>query len=242
MKHVGISAVAIAAAALLFVPASAQEAGKAGGAGAGGAAAGGAAAGGGAAGGAGRVLPDGGAGQASPGMKPAEGAQPEPGARKNGENVGVSPDQPPKAPAEPAQNKAEGQNRPAAKPGAAEPAGKAQPGEAGQKGNPEAAGKPKGEGEADNKPNGTPRPAPKITTVQRTKIQETIREVHVAPVRVDFRIGIGVAVPRTVVLNPLPPAIITLVPGYEGFRFFVVPGQIVIVDPISLAIVAVLPL
>jgi hypothetical protein len=229
----------IVAVALLLGPASAQEGGKGGGAGGGAGVSGGAggAAGGGAAGGAGggqRLLPQGGAntggaGQASPGMKPAAGAEPAPGQRNQGENVGTSPAQPQttQGGATPERKETPGQT-------GGGNAGQAQPGQQGGAQN-NGAGKQAGQG-------GQARPAPKITNVQQTKIRETIKTVNVAPVHVDFHIGVGVAVPRTVELRPLPPAIIGIVPEYEDYRFFVVPGEIVIVDPVTFDIVAVLPL
>lgn len=89
---------------------------------------------------------------------------------------------------------------------------------------------------------GAARPAPKLSGEQRTKVRTAIEHIHVQPVHVNFKVNVGVAIPRTVELRPLPPEIITLVPDYEYFRFFVVPGEIVIVDPDTFEIVAILPL
>ena len=84
--------------------------------------------------------------------------------------------------------------------------------------------------------------AVQIDEKQAGAIRETLHEVHVDPVaEVDFDINIGVAVPSTVVLHPLPPRIVEIVPAYSGYQFFVLAdGTIIIVDPGTLHIVYVL--
>ena len=58
---------------------------------------------------------------------------------------------------------------------------------------------------------------------------------------VDFDINIGVAVPSTIVLHPLPPRIIEIVPAYASYQYFVLAdGTIIIVEPGSLQIVYVI--
>ncbi|WP_417020922.1 DUF1236 domain-containing protein [Candidatus Phyllobacterium onerii] len=80
-----------------------------------------------------------------------------------------------------------------------------------------------------------------VTAEQKTKIKQVITETKAEPVRdVNFEVNVGVAVPRTVELQPLP-RIVKLVPRYEGYRYFLlVDGRIVIVDPDSLEIVLVI--
>lgn len=81
-----------------------------------------------------------------------------------------------------------------------------------------------------------------ITTEQRTEIKQVITETRVEPVRdIDIDISVGVAVPRTIEVHRLPPRIIKIVPDYEGYLYFVLAdGRIVIVDPDSYEIVAIL--
>jgi hypothetical protein len=80
-----------------------------------------------------------------------------------------------------------------------------------------------------------------ITQEQKTEIRQVIVESDVKPVDVDFEVNVGVAVPTTVTLAPLPPRVIKLVPQYEGYRFFVLAdGRIIIVEPDTLKIVYVL--
>ncbi|MYZ50410.1 DUF1236 domain-containing protein, partial [Propylenella binzhouense] len=84
-------------------------------------------------------------------------------------------------------------------------------------------------------------PAPQISAEKKTKIRESVVNVGVKPVDVDVNVSVGVAVPRTVTLHPLPPTIISLVPEYEGYQFFLLPdGTIVIVDPTDYLIVTVI--
>ena len=49
------------------------------------------------------------------------------------------------------------------------------------------------------------------------------------------------AVPRTVTLAPIPQDIVVIEPGWRGFEYFLVGDEIVVVDPATLEIVAVLP-
>jgi hypothetical protein len=58
---------------------------------------------------------------------------------------------------------------------------------------------------------------------------------------VNFSLNVGTAVPRSVTLHTLPPAILTLVPAYRGFRYVLVGDDIVIIDPDTYEIVDVIP-
>ena len=81
----------------------------------------------------------------------------------------------------------------------------------------------------------------KLNTEQRTKITTVIRNEHVSPVtNVNFSISVGTRVPRDVGFRPLPTEIVTIYPDWRGYEFFLVRDQIVVVDPRTLEIVAVL--
>ena len=82
----------------------------------------------------------------------------------------------------------------------------------------------------------------KISTEQRTKITTVIRGEHVAPIdHVNFSIDIGTRVPREgVTFRPLPVEVVTIYPEWRGYEFFLIRDQIVVVDPRTLEIVAVL--
>jgi hypothetical protein len=58
---------------------------------------------------------------------------------------------------------------------------------------------------------------------------------------VTFDIRVGVVVPRTVRVAPLPVEIVEIQPAWRGFEYFLVGEEIVVVDPATLRIVAVLP-
>jgi hypothetical protein len=81
----------------------------------------------------------------------------------------------------------------------------------------------------------------KLSTEQRTKITTVIRDQHIAPVNnVNFSISVGTRVPREVSCHPLPASVVTIYPEWRGYEFFLVRDQIVVVDPRTLEIVAVL--
>jgi hypothetical protein len=81
----------------------------------------------------------------------------------------------------------------------------------------------------------------KMSSEQRTKITSVIREQHVAPVsHVDFSISVGARVPRDMSFHPLPAEIVTIYPEWRGYEFILVNNQILVVDPRTFEIVAVL--
>jgi hypothetical protein len=82
----------------------------------------------------------------------------------------------------------------------------------------------------------------KLSTEQRTKITTVIRSEHVAPVtNVNFSIAVGTRVPRDgVSFRPLPAEVVTIYPEWRGYEFILVRNQIVVVDPATYEIVAIL--
>ena len=81
----------------------------------------------------------------------------------------------------------------------------------------------------------------KLSTEQRTKITTVIRDQHIAPVNnVNFSISVGTRVPRDVSFHPLPAEVVTVYPEWRGYEFFLVRDRIIVVDPSTLEIVAVL--
>jgi hypothetical protein len=80
-----------------------------------------------------------------------------------------------------------------------------------------------------------------LSSEQRTEIRDVIVESRVEPVEIDVNLSVGVAVPRTVTLNPLPPRIIEIVPAYSGYQYFVLAdGRIIIVEPATYEVVYIL--
>jgi Protein of unknown function (DUF1236) len=82
-----------------------------------------------------------------------------------------------------------------------------------------------------------------LSDTQRTQIKSIIvRNHNVARVNnVNFDISVGTAVPRSIHFVVLPAEIVTIVPEYRGFDYIVVGDQLLIIDPNTLQIVAILP-
>jgi hypothetical protein len=81
-----------------------------------------------------------------------------------------------------------------------------------------------------------------FTAEQRTRIRETIIRSNNAPraTNVNFNITVGAVVPRTVRLAPLPALIVDVEPAWRGYMYFVVGDEIIVVEPNTLKIVAVI--
>jgi hypothetical protein len=93
---------------------------------------------------------------------------------------------------------------------------------------------------------GKPSPAGasvKLSDNQRNKIQATIGKNPGARVTTDvnFDVTVGAEVPRSVHVAVLPEDVIEIVPQYEGYDYVVVGDNILIIDPATMEIVAVLP-
>jgi hypothetical protein len=81
----------------------------------------------------------------------------------------------------------------------------------------------------------------KLSTEQRTQITSVIKEQRVSPVtNVNFSISVGTRVPRDVHFHALPERVVTIYPEWRRYKFILVKEQIVIVDPNTFEIVAVL--
>ena len=79
-------------------------------------------------------------------------------------------------------------------------------------------------------------------TAQIDQAEQRIRGQHIAPAtNVNFPVTVGTRVPREVGFHPLPTDIVTIYPEWRGYEFFLVRDEIVVVDPRTLEIVAVLP-
>jgi len=80
-----------------------------------------------------------------------------------------------------------------------------------------------------------------LSEQQRTNLHESIlKERNVNRVdRVNFSVNVGTRVPRSVRLAVLPATVISLVPQYRSYRYFVANDEICIVDPNTYEIVEV---
>jgi hypothetical protein len=83
----------------------------------------------------------------------------------------------------------------------------------------------------------------KLSSEQRSKIQKIVINEHNARrvAHVDFNIRVGSIVPRGKVhVVPVPSSIVEIEPEWRGFMYFLVGDQLVIVEPSTLKIVAVI--
>lgn len=80
-----------------------------------------------------------------------------------------------------------------------------------------------------------------LTNEQKTKIRTTVLSGNVPrATNINFSLNVGTVVPSSVHVVEVPPTLIEIHPEWRGFRYFVVNDEIVIVEPRSLKIVAVL--
>lgn len=81
-----------------------------------------------------------------------------------------------------------------------------------------------------------------LSAEHHAKIWEAVRGEKAAPFTgARFSITVGEAVPQTVHLNRLPVRVIEFAPQYRGYEYVLVGDEIVIVDPRTHRIVAVIP-
>ena len=80
-----------------------------------------------------------------------------------------------------------------------------------------------------------------INRDQQTQISAAITTAKVRPeTRVDFSINVGTVVPSHVHLYELPANVVTIVPQYRGYQYFMVRDEIVIIEPRTKKIVTVI--
>jgi hypothetical protein len=77
---------------------------------------------------------------------------------------------------------------------------------------------------------------------EKERIHQTVIESGSAPrvENLNFSVRVGVAIPRTVRVVPVPQEIVAIYPQWNGFLYFVSGDEIIVVDPNSYAIVGVL--
>jgi len=94
---------------------------------------------------------------------------------------------------------------------------------------------------AEGKPSNETTASIDISAEQKTEIRTIIQEAKVQPADIDIDLRVGVEVPRTVELHPLPPRFIEIVPEYRDYVFFVLAdGRVVIVRPNTYEVVYIL--
>jgi hypothetical protein len=117
-----------------------------------------------------------------------------------------------------------------------------QPGRANQPGTGTASGSSQNAAPGTSSTSSATAPVVNLTQQQRTEIRQTVINGGNAPrvSSVNFNIGVGVVVPQTVNFAPLPPTIVSIHPDWRGYYYFVYAEEIIIVEPGSRRIIAVL--
>lgn len=83
----------------------------------------------------------------------------------------------------------------------------------------------------------------KLSTEQRTKITTVFKQQKVERVeasKLNISISVGTRVPSTVKYHPIPQQVIVIYPEWRGFDYILVGDQIVVLDPRTHEIVAIL--
>jgi hypothetical protein len=83
-----------------------------------------------------------------------------------------------------------------------------------------------------------------LTNEQKTKIRTSVLQAGSAPKiersQINFSLSVGTVVPRSIRVVTVPATLVEIHPAWRGFRYFVVADEIIIVEPDTLKIVAVL--
>jgi hypothetical protein len=79
----------------------------------------------------------------------------------------------------------------------------------------------------------------KLTTEQRTKITSVIKEQKVERVNLNVSVSVGTRIPTNVRVHALPRQVIVIYPEWRGYDYILVGDQIVIINPRTHEIVAI---
>jgi hypothetical protein len=83
-----------------------------------------------------------------------------------------------------------------------------------------------------------------VTTEQKTKIRSVFTRHHVEPARnLNVSVNVGVRIPHTVHLYPVPTEVIEIVPAYRDYEYIMLDdNRIAIVDPDTFEVVDIIVL
>lgn len=86
------------------------------------------------------------------------------------------------------------------------------------------------------------RPAPQISGEQETRIRDSVKNAKVDNVaKLAIPLEVGAEVPRNLHFYPMPKEVAEIAPEYGGYFYVVADSKIVVIDPLSYRIVAILP-
>jgi hypothetical protein len=81
-----------------------------------------------------------------------------------------------------------------------------------------------------------------ISPDQQARIRDRVRNEHSARAgHADFGLNVGAVVPRSERLAVLPEDVVTIAPRFRGYKFVIVEDEIVIVDPRTYRVAAIIP-
>ena len=80
----------------------------------------------------------------------------------------------------------------------------------------------------------------KLSTEQRTKITTIIRQHKVEPAHLNASVRVGTRLPANVRFYPLPAEVFVVYPEWRGYDYILVGDQILVIDPRTHEIVAIL--
>jgi len=78
-----------------------------------------------------------------------------------------------------------------------------------------------------------------LSTEQRTKITSIIRQRKVEPAHLNVSVSVGTRIPSSVHVFPLPVEVVVIYPEWRGYDYILVGDQIVIINPRTHEIVAI---
>ncbi len=79
-----------------------------------------------------------------------------------------------------------------------------------------------------------------LSTEQRTKISAVFRQHKVAPTHLNVSVSVGTRVPESVHFYPLPQEVYVIYPEWRGYDYILVGDQVLVIDPRTHEIVAIL--
>ena len=79
-----------------------------------------------------------------------------------------------------------------------------------------------------------------LSTEQRSKISAVFRQHKVAPTHLNVSVNVGTRVPDSVHFYPLPQEVYVIYPEWRGYDYILVGDQVLVIDPRSHEIVAIL--
>lgn len=80
----------------------------------------------------------------------------------------------------------------------------------------------------------------KISAEQRDKITSALKQKKVEPAHLTVSVNVGTRIPDSVHAYPLPGEVVELYPAWRGYDYIVVGDQIMIIDPDTHQVVAIL--